>query len=46
MTAEYQWDTYTAHANGQMEAPGAPKGLPGGAQRPQEGTGGQKHEIP
>ena len=30
MAVEYQWDTYPTHANGQMEAPGAPKGLPGG----------------
>ena len=38
-------DTHAAHENPQMEAPGAPKGLPGGTQRPQQGIGSQKPQF-
>ena len=38
MAVEYQWDTYTAHANGQMEVPGPlPRGAQGGGRDPRRG---------
>ena len=37
--------TSIAHANGQVEAPGAPKGPPGGTQRPQQGIGSPKPQF-
>ena len=45
MAVEYQWDTYTTYAHGQMETPGAPKGLPGGGSDPRRGLEAKNMEF-